>query len=123
MDPPIRAHKRHRRVLDVGSGRQPTFAPAERVDDTGQTKLDRTIGSATQRQRSRNHYNAVLGTWTRIFSPRSLNSLSVSVSTFHNTIDPTAPGLPQYTFPSMVPAPLDRSNLMKLNANRCWTDL
>jgi outer membrane receptor protein involved in Fe transport len=74
----------------------------ERVDDTGQTKLDRAIGSATQRQRSQNHYNAVLGTWTRIFSPRSLNSLSVSVSTFHNTIDPTSPGLPQYTFPSIA---------------------
>ena len=74
----------------------------ENVDDTGQTKLDRAIGSATQRQRSQNHYNAVLGTWTRIFSPRILNALSVSVSSFHNTIDPTSPGLPQYTFPSMV---------------------
>ena len=74
----------------------------ENVDDTGQTKLDRAIGSATQRQRSRNHYNAVLGTWTRIFSPRSLNSLSVSVSKFANAIDPTSPDLPQYTFPSMV---------------------
>ena len=74
----------------------------ENVDDTGQTKLDRAIGSASQRQRSQNHYNAVLGTWTRIFSPRILNALSVSVSSFHNTIDPTSPGLPQYTFPSMV---------------------
>jgi len=74
----------------------------ENVDDTGQTKLDRAIGSATQRQRSQNHYNAVLGTWTRIVSPRILNSLSVSVSTFHNTIDPTSPGLPQYTFPSIA---------------------
>ena len=74
----------------------------EAVDDTGATKLDRAIGSASQRQRSRNHYNGVLGTWDRVFSTTSLNSLSVSVSTFHNTIDPTSPGLPQYTYPSMV---------------------
>jgi outer membrane receptor protein involved in Fe transport len=74
----------------------------ENVDETGATKLDRAIGSASQRQDSRNRYNAVLGTWTHIFSPRSLNSLSVSLSTFHNNIDPTSPGLPQLTFPSMV---------------------
>ena len=74
----------------------------ENVDDTGATKLDRAIGSASQRQESRNRYNAVLGTWTRILSPRSLNSLSVSVSTFHNTLDPTSPGLPQLTYPSLV---------------------
>ncbi len=73
----------------------------ERVDDTGATKLDRAIGTASQRQRSRNHYNAALGTWNRVFSPTSLNSVSVSVSTFHNTIDPTAVA-PQLTFPSLA---------------------
>ena len=40
----------------------------ESVDDTGATKLDRAIGSASQRQRSQNHYNGVLGTWTRVLS-------------------------------------------------------
>ena len=32
----------------------------------------------------------------------AVNSLSVSFSTFHNTIDPTSPGLPQLTFPSIL---------------------
>jgi outer membrane receptor protein involved in Fe transport len=72
------------------------------VDDTGATKLDRPIGDVDQRQRSQNHYHGVLGTWSRILSGTSVNSLSVSVSTFHNAIDPTAPGLPQLTFPSIV---------------------
>src|SRR4051794_5634664 len=74
----------------------------ESVDDTGATKLDRAIGTASQRQRSQNHYNGVMGTWSSVLSSRSVNSLSVSVSTFHNTIEPTSPGLPQLTFPSLV---------------------
>jgi hypothetical protein len=74
----------------------------ESVDDTGATKLDRAIGSASQRQRSQNHYNGVMGTWSSVLSARSVNSLSISVSTFHNSIDPTSPGLPQLTFPSLV---------------------
>ncbi len=74
----------------------------ESVDDTGATKLDRAIGTESQRQRSQNHYNGVMGTWSSVLSSRSVNTLSVSVSTFHNTIEPTSPGLPQLTFPSLV---------------------
>ena len=51
------------------------------------------IGPSGRRRSGRQpeYYNAVLGTWTRILSRRVLNALSVSVSTFHNAIDPTSP--------------------------------
>ena len=72
----------------------------EDVDGTGASTLERAIGSATQRQRVRNRYHAALGTWTRVLSGRSVNSLSVSYNDFDNTIEPTATG-PQFTFPSL----------------------
>ena len=42
----------------------------------------------------------VLGTWTRVLSPRAVNSLSVSYSDFDNAIAPVEPGV-QLTFPSL----------------------
>ncbi|MEO8075309.1 MAG: TonB-dependent receptor [Acidobacteriota bacterium] len=71
----------------------------ERVDDTGASTLDRAIGSASQRQRSRNGYQSVAGSWTRILSPTIVQIGSLSFSTFHNQITPVAAG-PQLTFPS-----------------------
>ncbi len=72
----------------------------ENVDATGASTVERAIGSATQRQRSKNRYHALLGTWTRVLSSRMVNSASVSVSDFDNAIDPTDSG-PQLTFPSL----------------------
>jgi Carboxypeptidase regulatory-like domain/TonB dependent receptor len=72
----------------------------ERATDTGASTLDRPIGSASQRQRSQNSYQSIVGTWTRVFSPRLLNAATVSVSTFDNAIAPVARG-PQLTFPSI----------------------
>jgi hypothetical protein len=72
----------------------------ERLDDTGATKLDRAIGSASQRQRLRNHHQVFLANYTRVFSPAIVNSFSFSVNNFSNATDPLASG-PQLTFPSI----------------------
>ena len=60
---------RHRRAST--GARAPTTADAplrrrERATTPAPATLDRAIGSASQRQRSQNRYNAVVGTWTRI---------------------------------------------------------
>jgi hypothetical protein len=67
-------------------------------DDIAASSLDRAIGSESQRQESRNRMHAVLGSWTRVISPRAVNE--ASFSTFDNFISPVAPGV-QYTFPSL----------------------
>lgn len=72
----------------------------ERATDTGPSTLDRAIGSASQRQTSRNRYQSVVGSWTRTWSPTLLNAATVSLSTFHNAIAPVTAG-PQLTFPSL----------------------
>jgi hypothetical protein len=72
----------------------------EKATDTAASGIDRAIGSASQRQTSRNHYQSVVGTWTRILSPTLLNAGTVSFSTFHNKIVPVQKG-PQLTFPSI----------------------
>lgn len=72
----------------------------ERLDSTDATKLDRAIGSASQRQKLRNNHQAFLANWTRTFSSTVLNSLNFSVNNFENVTNPIATG-PQYTFPSI----------------------
>jgi outer membrane receptor protein involved in Fe transport len=72
----------------------------EQADDTSASSLDRAIGSATQRQAAENRYQSIVGSWTRIWSPRTLNVSSVSWSAFRNTINPVVPGV-QLTFPSI----------------------
>jgi hypothetical protein len=72
----------------------------ERLKDIGPTKLDRAIGSATQRQQLRNHHQSFLTAWTHLLSPTAANDLSFSVNNFKNTTDPLTRG-PQLTFPSI----------------------
>jgi hypothetical protein len=72
----------------------------QRADDTASSGLDRVIGSASQRQSSRNRYQSVVGSWTRVLSPSFLNVATASFSTFRNDIAPVAIG-PQLTFPSI----------------------
>jgi outer membrane receptor protein involved in Fe transport len=72
----------------------------QRESDVSASTLDRPIGSASQRQESRNRLHAALGSWTHILSSRTLNALSVSYSGFDNRIAPVAPGV-QLTFPSL----------------------
>jgi Carboxypeptidase regulatory-like domain len=72
----------------------------ERADDTGASTLDRAIGSASQRQGSRNRYQSVVGSWTRIVTPTLVNVTTASFSSFNNVINPVTSG-PQLTFPSI----------------------
>jgi carboxypeptidase family protein/TonB-dependent receptor-like protein len=73
----------------------------ERLEDVGATKLDRAIGSASQRQDLRNNHQAFLTNWTRVLSPTAVNSFSFSVNNFSNTTNPLTTG-PQLTFPSIL---------------------
>jgi hypothetical protein len=84
----------------TGSNRVSVRYSIERADDTGASTLDRSIGSATQRQQSQNRYDSLLGTWTSVLGSRSANNLSLSYNRFRNQIDPTNPGR-QLTFPSL----------------------
>ncbi len=73
----------------------------ERAEDTGASTLDRAIGSVSYRQRGRNTYNSIVGSWTRVLGASMVNAATVSYSAFDNAIVPVATG-PQYTFPSML---------------------
>ena len=74
---------------------------------------DRSIGSASQRQRSRNTYNSIVGTWSKVVGPTFVNAATVSFSDFDNAIVPVAAGpvsvdLPQHpdgVVASTFPAP------------------
>jgi hypothetical protein len=72
----------------------------QHADDTAASSIDRAIGTASQRQASRNRLHSVLGSWTRVLSPRAVNEASVSFSAFDNAISPVAAGV-QFTFPSL----------------------
>ncbi|HMZ21174.1 MAG TPA: TonB-dependent receptor [Blastocatellia bacterium] len=72
----------------------------ERLDAIDATKLDRAIGSASQRQNLKNNHQAFLTTWTGVISPTAVNSFSFSVNNFKNTTSPLTTG-PQLTFPSI----------------------
>ena len=84
-----------------GSDRLTLRYAGEHAEDTGASTLDRSIGSATQRQDSRNVYNSVLGTWVKTLSGTTLNTMAVSYSRYRNDIAPVAPDTPQLTFPSI----------------------
>jgi hypothetical protein len=72
----------------------------EEATDTGASTLDRAIGSASQRQTSRNRYNSIVGTWTKVLSPALVNVATASFGTFRNDIAPVTTG-PQLTYPSL----------------------
>ncbi|MBI3951948.1 MAG: TonB-dependent receptor [Acidobacteria bacterium] len=72
----------------------------ERADDVAASTLIRAIGSASQRQESRNRYQSFLTNWTRVISANAVNSFSFSVNNFFNRIQPVVLG-PQLTFPSL----------------------
>jgi len=73
---------------------------AENATDTGASTLERSIGSASQRQQSHNRYHSGLVNYTRVLSPTALNSFSFSVTNYLNRTLPVTPG-PQLTFPSL----------------------
>jgi hypothetical protein len=73
----------------------------EQLEDLGASKLDRAIGSASQRQKLNNDHQAFLTNWVRLFSPTVANSFSFSVNNFHNVTVPLS-SAPQLTFPSIL---------------------
>jgi hypothetical protein len=73
----------------------------QRQDDISASALERPIGTASQRQSSRNRIQSALGAWTRAISSRAVNALTVSFSYFDNRIAPVEPGV-QLTFPSLA---------------------
>ena len=85
----------------AGSDRLTLRYSFEDAQDTAPSTLDRSIGSASQRQDSSNVYHSVLGRWVRTLTSTTLNTLSLSYSRYRNDIDPVNPGLPQLTFPSI----------------------
>lgn len=72
----------------------------EREDDVAASTLIRSIGSASQRQASRNNTHSLLLSYTRVLTPQDLNSFKFSVSDFINRTTPVALA-PQLTFPSI----------------------
>jgi outer membrane receptor protein involved in Fe transport len=72
----------------------------QREENTTASTLIRAIGSASQRQTSRNDTQSLLANYTRVLSPNDVNSFNFSYSTFINRTSPLARG-PQLTFPSI----------------------
>ncbi|HSE32131.1 MAG TPA: TonB-dependent receptor [Pyrinomonadaceae bacterium] len=72
----------------------------QRENDIAPSSLIRAIGSATERQESRNNTHSFLTRHEHILGPRALNSFSFSFSHFDNNIDPVSVE-PQLTFPSI----------------------
>jgi hypothetical protein len=73
----------------------------ERMDGTGASTLNTSVGSASQRQDLKNNFQAFQAGWTRVISPTLLNKFSFSVNNFFNGTDPVTPG-PQLDFPSLT---------------------
>jgi hypothetical protein len=72
----------------------------QREDDVTASSLIRSIGSASERQSSRNHTQSLAARHTVTLSPRDLNEFNFSFNTFENVTVPVTPG-PQLTFPSI----------------------
>jgi hypothetical protein len=72
----------------------------QREEDVAASTLVRSIGSASQRQASRNRAHSLLAGYMRLLSAVSVNEFVFSYSTFSNTTAPVTEG-PQLTFPSI----------------------
>ncbi len=72
----------------------------DRFDGTDTSSLIRVIGSASERQKMQNNYQALSSTWTRVITPTVVNSFSFGLNNFINMTDPVFVG-PQLTFPSI----------------------
>jgi outer membrane receptor protein involved in Fe transport len=72
----------------------------QRADDVAVSTLIRSIGSASQRQSSRNNTHSFLANYVRVLTPQDVNSFNFSYSNFINRTTPLTTG-PQLTFPSI----------------------
>ena len=81
----------------------------ERADDTGSSALDRSLGSASQRQAEpATHYHAVLGNWTRVVGSRAAPTrcprAAAGSATRSTRCDPGRPAhLPEHPGRRVVP--------------------
>ncbi|HZQ22366.1 MAG TPA: TonB-dependent receptor [Terriglobales bacterium] len=73
----------------------------ERMNGTGASTLNTSLGSASERQDLRNNFQAFSTSWARVISPTLLNKFSFSVNNFINITDPVTPGA-QLDFPSLT---------------------
>lgn len=73
----------------------------EDIKDTGASRLDRSIGSASYRQQLKNRFHSFMAGWTSILNKSVVNEFNFSVNNFKNATDPVANGI-QYTFPSIL---------------------
>jgi len=69
-------------------------------EDVAQSTLDRSLGSASQRQSSENRHHQAIASWTRTLGRSAVNTLRASYSDFRNAIVPVSPGR-QLTFPTI----------------------
>ena len=60
----------------------------QREDDIAPSTLDRTIGSASQRQASKNNIHSILGSYTHVLSANDLNTFNFSFSDSSTTSNP-----------------------------------
>lgn len=72
----------------------------ERLDAVGPTSLDRSLGSASQRQNLQNNFQAFLASWTRVLTPQLLNRFSFAENNFVNFTNPVV-NAPQIDLPSL----------------------
>ena len=73
----------------------------ERQDATAASTVASSLGSASERQDSNNHFQDFQTAWTRILSTSLLNRFSFSVNNFDNNINPLSKG-PEIDFPSLT---------------------
>ena len=68
----------------------------EDVKDTGASRLDRSIGSASYRQQLKNRFHSFMADWSSLLSASLINDLNVSVNDFRNATDPTSQAVQLY---------------------------
>ncbi|HUF03094.1 MAG TPA: TonB-dependent receptor [Aridibacter sp.] len=73
----------------------------EDQDATGQSQLDRALGSASYRQALKNRFHSFVADWSYVMSAYTINNFSFSINNFDNSTDPVSSGV-QLTFPSLL---------------------
>ncbi len=73
---------------------------AQREEDVSASTLLRSIGSASQRQSSRNRAHSLLADLESVLTPEDVNRFRFGFVTFSNVTAPVTPGV-QFTFPSI----------------------
>ncbi|QQS42135.1 MAG: TonB-dependent receptor [Acidobacteriota bacterium] len=73
----------------------------EDQDATGQSQLDRALGSESYRQALKNRFHSFVADWSYVMNASTINDLSFSINNFDNSTNPVSTGV-QLTFPSLL---------------------